>query len=256
MELREDRIWCEPYKIISPLVNHRGVLGLYGTLNLLQETAWMHARSAGFGLQEMSKENLIWVYTRQTLEMIHWPHYGDEIQIQTWVRPPEGVFVTRNFLITDKQGQPLGSSSASFLALDRTTRKIIPSLNLRPWDQITNAKSLPYEAEKIPVAGEAFEVAKYRVRNSDLDFNQHVNNTKYAQWILDAIPLPVHESVILKRYNVNFLAETHLGDKVQVFRQGDSHDSMTSNEGVTTYKGLRHSDEKVLFTAKLTWEKC
>ena len=81
-------------------------------------------------------------------------------------------------------------------------------------------------------------------------------HTKSAQWILDAIPLPVHESVILKRYNVNFLAETHLGDKVQVFRQGDSHDSMTSNEGVTTYKGLRHSDEKVLFTAKLTWEKC
>ena len=98
-------------------------------------------------------------------------------------------------------------------------------------------------------------MAKYRVRVSDLDINQHVNNTKYAQWILDSIPYELHKVLLLKAYSVNFLAETHLGDEVRVERKASTRLSQEANSGQTIYRGLRVSDDRVLFTAALSWEK-
>ncbi|MFM6927937.1 MAG: acyl-[acyl-carrier-protein] thioesterase, partial [Bdellovibrio sp.] len=96
--------------------------------------------------------------------------------------------------------------------------------------------------------------ARFRVRNSDLDINQHVNNCKYAQWILDSIPYDLHKSLKLNSYSVNFLAETYLGDKVEVDRS-----VQTANDsgafGASVYRGIRAGDEKVLFTARIEWEK-
>ncbi|AHZ85007.1 acyl-ACP thioesterase domain-containing protein [Bdellovibrio bacteriovorus] len=247
--------WVENFHITSLLVNPLGRLGLYGLLNLLQETAWIHAEKMGFGLLDMEKQGLFWVLTRQSLQMKTWPRFGENIQIQTWLRAPEGAFVAREFAILNQSGEEIGLCSTSWLALDRQSKKILPADNLRPWDQIAHARSTGINPEKIPVTGTYEKIAKYRVRNSDLDINQHVNNTKYAQWILDAIPYDLHKSLKLNTYSVNFLAETHLGDEVEVHRNCSSPDVQLASHGASAYKGLRVGDEKVLFTAVLGWEK-
>lgn len=248
-------LWTENYKINSLLVNHMGRLGLYGLLNLLQETAWMHAETLGFGLKDMDQQGLFWVVTRQSLSMQEWPLFGRSIQVQTWLRPPpEGAFVTREFRILDDQGKEIGACVTSWLALDRVTKKILPADSLRPWKEISRPETTGLIADKIPAEKTYEKLAKFRVRNSDLDTNQHVNNTKYAQWILDSIPFELHRRLRLKSYSVNFTAETHLDDEVQIDRNCNFPDDFTSPAGESLYRGLRVSDEKILFTAKLTWE--
>lgn len=248
-------LWTEDYKINSLLVNAMGRLGLYGLLNLLQETAWMHAETIGFGLEAMEQKNLFWVVTRQTLTMNEWPAYGKNIQVQTWLRAPEGAFVAREFRIFNDSGKEIGTCVTSWLALDRQTKRILSAQDLYPWDQLASKEATGLIADKIPVEGQYEKLAKFRVRNSDLDTNQHVNNTKYAQWILDSIPYDLHRTLRLKTYSVNFLSETHLGDEVQVDRSCSSPDGFSAPQGESLYRGLRVSDERVLFTAKLTWEK-
>lgn len=247
--------WTESFQITSLLVNPLGRLGLYGLLNLLQETAWKHAENLGLGLKDIEKEGFFWVITRQSLQMKAWPRFGDHLQIKTWLRSPEGAFVSREFAILNEQGEEIGLCSTSWLALERASKRILPAEGLRSWDQITHPRATGLTPEKIPVAGEYNKLAKFRVRNSDLDINQHVNNTKYAQWILDAIPYELHKKLYLKNYSVNFLAETHLGDEVEVFSSCDAPDPLSTSQGTTTYKGTRSSDGKTLFTAQLGWEK-
>lgn len=248
-------LWTEQYKINSLLVNAMGRLGLYGVLNLMQETAWLHAETLGFGMKAMEEKNLFWVVTRQTLEMKEWPAFGKTIQVQTWLRPPEGAFVSREFRILGDSGKEIGSCITSWLALDRQSKRILSAQDLYPWGEIARQETTGLVADKIPVEGTYEKLAKFRVRNSDLDTNQHVNNTKYAQWILDSIPYELHRQLRLKSYSVNFLAETHLGDEVQVDRNSSSPDGFTAAEGESLYRGHRVGDERVLFTAKLTWEK-
>ncbi|MDG0816085.1 acyl-[acyl-carrier-protein] thioesterase [Bdellovibrio svalbardensis] len=249
------KLWSERFKITSLLVNPMGRLGLYGVLNLIQETAWMHAETLGFGIKDMEQQGLFWVLTRQTLQMSSWPAIGQHICVETWLRPPDGAFVSREFFLKDDNGEIIGRCSTSWLALDRRTKKILPSQDLRPWEQICLDQSNGLITEKIPVQGAYESLAKFRVRNSDLDTNQHVNNTKYAQWILDSIHYDLHKSLALKSYSVNFLAETHLGDKVKVERSCSAPSVDEVSAGITTYRGARLEDDKILFTARLEWEK-
>lgn len=247
--------WAETYKINSLSVNPQGRLGLYGVLNLIQETAWKHAESLGFGLEDMQAEELYWVVTRQSLQMKTWLPFGRALQVQTWLRPPEGAFITREFLLFDEQGQEVGACSTSWLALHRATKKIVPVQSLRDWPQLTLQRGVNVQTEKIQVDGDFEKLAQFAVRNSDLDINQHVNNTKYSQWILDSIPYSWHQSLHLTAYSVNFLAETRLDDEVQIERGTNSPDPHSQDSGFTHYRGLRCSDQKTLFAATLHWEK-
>ncbi|MEN0059077.1 MAG: acyl-ACP thioesterase domain-containing protein [Bdellovibrio sp.] len=241
--------WKEDYFITSLLVNPSGHLGLFGLLNLIQETAWMHAEKLGFGMREMEQEGLYWVLTRQKIKMLSWPPLGERITLKTWLVAPEGAFITREFMVTDARGTEIGSCSTSWLALHRDSRKIIAPLELRDWQNLIEPQRTDVITEKISVAGDFDPLAKFRVRNSDLDINQHVNNTKYAQWILDSIPYELHRTLRLKTYSVNFLAETRLGDKVRVEKQ------LPHLPGEAVYRGVRLEDNKTLFAARLEWEK-
>lgn len=247
------RLCSEKFRVISSLVNPMGRLGLFGTLNLLQDTSWLHARFLGADETQPLRDGLMWVFTRQKLEMREWPRAGEFVTVQTWLRPPDGAFVTRNFVVVNQDGQEIGESSASFLALDLATRKIIPAQNLRDWNAVVYERDVSLKPEKIPLQENYEQINTLRVRNSDLDGNQHVNNTKYAQWILDSVPYHLHQDLILSSYSVNFLVETKLGDEVQIFESKLSHS--TSEAGVTAYKGQRISDAKTLFTAELEWKK-
>ena len=84
---------------------------------------------------------------------------------------------------------------------------------------------------------QAESLARFAVRNSDLDLNGHVNNIRYAQWILDSMPLQVDR---LKSYEVNFLAEVRAQDEIVIQRSQP-----------TRFQGWRESDQKAVFTARL-----
>lgn len=248
-------MWSQNFEVTSLLVNPLGKLGLFGTLNLLQETAWGHAEKFGFGMNAMESAGYFWVVTRQTLQMSEWPAHGEKIRILTWLRPPEGAFLTREFLVQSNDNRILGSCSTSWLALDRKSKKILPIAKLRPWDDVTSSESTGIVPEKVPAEGVFENVAKFRVRVSDLDINQHVNNTKYAQWILDSVPYDLHKVLLLKSYSVNFLAETHLGDEVRIECKTSTRLTPEAKSGETIYRGLRVSDDRVLFTASMSWDK-
>lgn len=249
----EETLFSEKFRIISALVNPMGRLGLYGTLNLLQDTSWLHASYVN-AAHNILRKDLLWVFTRQNLKMSEWPRGGEFVTIQTWLRPPSGAFITRNFTILNQDGREIGQCAASFLALEKATRKIVPASDLRPWEKIVYDREINVSPEKIPVEGTYEKLTQFKVRNSDLDGYEHVNNTKYAQWILDAIPYSSHQQKQLHGYAVNFLAETKLADEVELF-QAPAVFNPDLTSGKTAYKGLRASDQKVLFTAEIEWSK-
>lgn len=81
----------------------------------------------------------------------------------------------------------------------------------------------------------------------------HVNNTKYSQWILDAIPFESHFKYSLCGYGVNFLAESKLNDNILIERGGED---IKEGELTTTYfQGRRELVGKIIFTAYLNYTK-
>lgn len=242
-------IWTSHYEINSFFLNPQKKLGVYALLNLLQDAAWSHATELGFGFDETSERGAFWVLTRQKLIVDHWPKWSDQIQIKTWLRPPSGPFVLRDFEII-KDGEVIGSSCTSWLMMDAKTRRPLKNAASElPFPSRTTGL-LPYEAQKVEIKKEVENLAQFPVRNSDLDMNQHMNNTRYVQWILDSIPFSWHSKFKLQEYEINFLAEAHAGDLVTIQRE-KSDESTENFSGHVQFRGFREADQKVVFTARL-----
>ncbi len=239
-------VWNQNFHVTSYLVNPQKKLGIYSLLNLLQDAAWMHATQLGHGHEETLKGNTAWVLTRQKVKMESWPSWGETITIRTWVRPLTGPFATRDFeiFLNDKI---IGSCSTSWILMNLETRSaVLGDLGVVPFESRTDYK-LDYDAKKVSIKDELQARSTFEVRNSDLDMNEHVNNTRYVQWILDSIPRDWHRQFTLHEYEVNFLAETHAGDKVEIMMSPERPDE----KGLypVQFQGLR--DKKPVFSAEM-----
>lgn len=241
-------IWSQTYAISSFLVNPQKKLGLFGLLGLLQDVAWNHATHLGHGYENMVKENIGWVLTRQKLSMESWPGWGENLEIRTWVRPIKGIVAIRDFEIIFN-GKKIGDCSTQWLILDLKTRRASEKiLNLE--DEFRFDAPVFIDASKIILRPNLKLLTGFSVRNSDLDLNGHVNNTRYAHWVLDAISQDKHHECTLSGYEVNFIAESKAGDEVLIFSGPLSGDEIQ-------FQGVRNSDKKVIFasTLKITAEQ-
>ena len=236
-------IWTQSYDVNTILVTPQKKLGLYGLLNLLQDTAWIHATHLGHGYEDMIHEGTAWVLTRQKLCMNQWPAWRETVELRTWVRPIEGLLAVRDFEIL-LQGEVIGKCTTQWLILDLNTRKPAEKgLNLAE-DEFRKDAPAFISASKIILQKELKELARFNVRNSDLDLNGHVNNTRYAQWILDSLPEQNLRDFILQEYEVNFIAETKSGDVIDIFGGALSEDRFQ-------FQGVRTSDGKIVFAATM-----
>jgi len=241
-------IWTQTYDVNTIVLNHDKRLGLFGLLNILQDAAWIHAKHTGWGFEDLIRQGTIWVLARQKLVMTDWPAWGDVVTIRTWGRPTTGALALREYeiIVGDRK---LGECTTSWLILDWQTRRP-KRLDRVEFDQVCRSEGfLNIEAPKIALRTDLEALATFQVRNSDRDVNGHVNNTRYAQWILDSIAEETHTAYRLTEYEVNFLAETHVGDTV-VIERGEIEPSQAAPSR-WQFQGRRREEDKAAFVARL-----
>lgn len=243
MKGMKQSLWSQQYNVNTFLVNPQKKLELYGLLNLLQDTAWIHATHLGHGYESMLEEQTAWVLTRQKLVMTAWPHWGDDIVLKTWIRPISGIIAIRDFEIYHKDLK-IGECTTQWLILDLKTRKPAEKVLGLTEDEFRYDAPAIVDASKIPLKNDLKKLAEFQVRNSDLDLNGHVNNTRYAQWILDSVSEEKHQEFLLQEYEVNFIAETKSGDTITILGVELTPDKFQ-------FQGIRSSDSKIMFAAAM-----
>jgi acyl-ACP thioesterase len=77
---------------------------------------------------------------------------------------------------------------------------------------------------------------------SDIDFNGHVNNARYIQWIQDAIPSEHIENARQLRFDINYLSEIKNGETVEIFSAPFSCEETDANN--TIFASPRGHDAK------------
>ena len=82
------------------------------------------------------------------------------------------------------------------------------------------ADALPEPAPKLamPKYVEKEILPPHIVLPSDMDFNGHTNNVRYAAWSIDCIPAEILASRPIRHLNINFTKETTLSESVSLTR--------------------------------------
>lgn len=248
-----NNIYEESFKIYTWDVDSEDKLKISSAFNYCQEAAGIHATKLGVGVEFMRSQGIAWVLSRMSLELSSRPAWGSILRLKTWPRGTEKLFAIRDYELLLQNGQTIGRGRAAWLIVDtenmrpRRPEAIAEKLPLNP-DQnalTDGAKAIKQEEDLVKVFS---RTASY----TDIDYNKHVNNARYAQWVEDAIPEGLLSGANGLRLDINYLAELLLEEKLEILSANvhmpQSPDLVYSVEG-------RKTDQKPSFRAEFRLKK-
>ena len=210
-------------------------------LDLFQDVAGEHARVLGIGRDTMLEKNLIWVIVRARYRVLRMPHQFDRVRVKTWPLPPRRSIFQRDYRIADAGGDVLVVGSSEWVVIHSERRRLMPIGDVYPLkDGFLEEHSFPDGVSRLPDFDAPGGVA-VTPRFTDLDVNGHVNNIKYANYIMDAIGPTDAERV--REFEIEYHREVRGDCPLTVV--------LMRTEGRIDAKGI-DCDGQRMFTARIT----
>lgn len=247
-----------------------GKVSLEAFMNHLQEAGLNHMKLAGLlgdrlgSTPEMSKRKLFWVATKVQIVIDQYPTWGDNVVIDNRIATLGKNCIRHDSVILDcKTGQTLIRASSNWLMMNKETRRLsrIP--------EEVREKMTPFMKDATPIVEDDTNnlpkldkdtsdsvVTGLKPRWSDLDINQHVNNTKYIGWVLESAPPAILENHDILRVTLEYRRECHRDDVLQSLTAiGSGFDCDFADLGnVECYHLLRLEGGAVVMKAKTEWK--
>ena len=213
----------------------------------LQETANEHLHDANMDLDQLRDERgLGFLLSRVSVCIYHQLYAHDEIRVQTWICDGKGLSFNRCFRVL--RGDVVAAEAFTVWALmDITNQKLVRQEQFEyPFageDPISI--SLPIRF-RVPTVGEMQKIGERRIAYSDLDYNGHMNNTRYPDMLCDFTDGMTAREVV--GFSLSYLQEASFEKNLSVYRldEGEEHAFRTVDEEGNTCL------EAKLFTRKIT----
>lgn len=238
------KIWSEEYPIYWYDTDRNGHLKMSAIANYLQESAWRHANHLGFGYEDAQKRNEFWVIISLMIRMVGSPVWGEKIVVETWPKGVDRLFAYRDFKMMDIRGNVIGAATSAWMILDQATRRpksvdiVKPVLHLA-----THQDVLDCNPPLLHPLKETATIEPRKVRFSEADQNGHVNNIRYLDWSVDALPAEWHRKNRIRTMVINYLSEVREDEMMQI-ATGPVEDHSVHVQGM-------REDGKVIFRTRI-----
>lgn len=212
--------------------------------NLLQLTAAAHSEIGGISFSDMQEFNQAWVLSRMRVEIIELPKWRDTVTVKTWINSLENSRSVRALEMYVNGKKIVGSET--FWAVFNTEKRRPETLAL-PYEHFElypDTKATVETFSKINITHEKEMLFERTVCLSDLDIVNHANNVKYFEWCLDLVDEKLILNQQIESFEMNFLKELSLKDKVSI------HENI--NESNTIFSITK--EDKTSFALQLNWK--
>ena len=156
--------------------------------NYMQEAAGISAARLGWGIQALQAEGLTWMLSRLRVSVTRYVPWGETVTVRTWPSGTKGRLIAKRcFLGFDEKGAELFRASSEWLYVNLAAQKIakLPETFADLVPAGTPDFELPDIGGKFAHLPSVEGSADILTRHSDLDFNDHVNNVHYVEWMLE-----------------------------------------------------------------------
>ena len=227
-------------KIPFDMADMNGHIKLPDVILLSLQVSGMQSIELGVSDKTILEEhNLVWIITDYDIEVVRLPRFAEEITIETEALSYNRLFCYRRFTIYDEAGQELIHMMATFVLMDRDSRKVhaVEPEIVAPYQSDFDKKLIrgpKYESLNEPISKD------YHVRFYDLDMNGHVNNSKYLDWIFEVMGADFLTQYIPKRINLKYVKEVRPGGFITsaVERTGLESKHEITSDGATNAQAI------------------
>jgi acyl-ACP thioesterase len=209
----------ESFNLRFGAIDRSDRLTLASTFDFFQEAAINHAEALGVGRDAMVKTGQIWVLSRLSVVWDRRPRWKEPLTVRSWPRGWEKLFALRDYDIRDAAGVPVVRGRSCWIILDMEKRRPLRPqavMETLPMNEGLNAM------DGVPPSLESWsgsrQMGERRALYSDVDYNGHVNNARYVQWIQDLLEMGTLENCGRARLDINYLGEVKPGQTVELWQ--------------------------------------
>lgn len=190
-------------------------------LNLFSQIATVNAMKIGVWNQAMMSQ-YGWVVAKQYLHLDEPIRYQDEIELSTTISKGSFVSFPRYYYIKKNQ-KVIGTCSSVWTLLDIQKRRMVSPQKIGIIFPEVSKEPLLDLPPMIQKNLEMTYIKDREVLYSDVDINQHMNNTRYIQWALDLIDFDKHHQCYICDINIQYRKEIRPREMVKLFMGEDDH---------------------------------
>ena len=185
-------------------------------LAYMEETSSFHSDDLGVGVDELRKKNYGWMLNRWNVSLHRYPKVREKIFVETLATGFDKFYATREFVIYDTDKSIIGQATTLWIFLDIVRKRPIriPKEFYEAYN-IVNENQPPYDFYNFNFEFATETSIDFHVRKTDIDYNNHVNNVKYLNWMLEVIPDEVDNDYYLTEFDIQYKKEIKLGDLIE-----------------------------------------
>lgn len=188
-------------------------------LTYMQEAANLQMASSGKNLDVLrDEEGLAFLLSRISIRIYDRLYAYDPFDSETWIVEGHSAATTRCFRIL-REGQIIAEGLSLWGLMNIRTHKLVRAAEFDhgfPGDEPIALPDLPVRFP-MPSVAEMEHVGERRIVYSDLDYNGHMNNTRYPDMLCDFTDGILSRRVV--GLTMSFLHEATFGHTLQVYRK-------------------------------------
>lgn len=238
--------------------NRFGCITPTAVLELFQDVATEHVNELDIGMETLNAQGLAWVVVRTKIELMPaaWkPQPQQRVRVRTWPHSLSRLQVVRDYTLSTLDGELLAKGSSEWVILDFASKKFADVRQICGGDQ-EFCEDRAFEDKLRKVRDGAFEdvapIATVVPQFTDLDTNGHVNNARYANFIVNALTAvdapssPAGFGRVIKSLQIDYRKELAAGDNVELFvvENADGSAGSAGSAGSSLVKGVISAGEK------------
>lgn len=234
------------YKIRTYEIDRYKRVTVPALIQLMQEAAMQNVINIQLSVWDLEPHNISWVLMRKDLKINNLPKLGEQISIVTHPAGFEKFFTYRDFKVYNEQKELIATAATTWLLMDTKARRMTRIPEFIKSFEVPAQEFLPHAGGKLPKFEQVDIQKNFTVGWHDLDFNEHLNNNIYLQWMLETVPDEVLLNCTLKRLEVQYRKEARWQDKIicETQRLGNNR---------FLHQLLKKEDRKELASAVTEW---
>ena len=242
-------IKSENFTIRTYEIDNRKQATVPALVKLMHEAAMQNVIDLKLSVWDLEPHKISWVLMRKQLIIKELPSLGDAIKVVTHCAGFEKFFTYRDYKIFNQQDELIAYASSTWLLMDTIKRRMarIPNFILA-LECPPESACLPRPKNKLPKFERVDLAKQFTVGWYDLDFNHHLNNVFYLQWILETVPDELLHTAQLVQIDIIYKLECQWKEAVVSETQ-----LITDNQ--LLHRLIRVSDGKQLAMAETKWKR-
>lgn len=189
-------------------------------VGIMQEAAVLHSEAVGRGIDYLSSRKLSWMIVQTRAKIRRLPPWRTRVSVATWPSEMGRLLSRREFLLSDGEERPFLAATTLWAFMNTQERRVtrVPA-EVGSAYAVFEERALDGPFRRPAPCTRPQAEKSFAIRRWEIDFNEHVNNLRYLDWMLETLPDEIWEGFGLCEINIRYQKEAGPGGTVRAYSQ-------------------------------------